>query len=198
MSWRRLVLFPLGVIPQSAPVYAKPLFTELETRQHVREYADCVVSRHSAQVKTVFALDWRNRDILRHGSSLISDDCAGTIAGVMGIQMKFAMDTYRYALADALVRREFMNLSPNAVGLAVVADEFPTPPDTAKLPANKRRADETRRAYAAKFLEVYGECIVKRAPAESLALLSTMDGKPEGNCSFRDASPHFGGMPPCE
>jgi hypothetical protein len=191
-----LVLVPVAAIAFSQAWAANP-YTELspkETRQIAYDYAQCVIGRHFASASAALLSDTDNNAMMKAHRDLIDGDClARAMHG--GAQMKFPGDLYRYALADALITREFAAapvIDPsNAPPLQRRSP--PDPPGSLRANASKgakakyqdamKNFDE---AQSFRVLGEYGECVVRTNPAAAKALLLTHVETP-GEASAFDA-----------
>jgi hypothetical protein len=178
-----LILAAVAAIACSQRSAADP-YSELsakDTRRVAYDYAQCVVGRHFASASAALLSDTDNSTMMKGHDDLIDGQClVRTVHG--GAQMKFPGDLYRYALADALVAREF--------AAAPAIDPSNTPPlqrrsawaTPAPLPANASKRERAKYQDALKDFEeaqsfrvfgLFGECVVRNNPAAAKALLST-------------------------
>jgi hypothetical protein len=159
--------------------------SETETRRVAYQYATCAVNRHlGAASKAVL----RNVDslILRtHFSALIDPVCLDRG------RLVFPGEFYIYALADALVARE-LKVAPV--------------PDLSNVPPLERRSIPTFTDLKRKFgydaalqatydadvfgaLDEFGECVVRKSPADAKALLMTEPGSAAEPADFDALQP---------
>lgn len=168
-------------------------YSARQTRALMHDYARCVVGRQARKASQAMIANVGNGEILRGAyRTLIVPDCLKGEAHFR-VSMSFKGDLYRYALADALVNRE-LAASP-APDLAAVpplshpqAGTEPRPTDARgrRLSARKYQAAtaqfEEQSTFA--FLSRYGECVVRRAPAEARALVLAAPDSAEETARF--------------
>jgi hypothetical protein len=167
-------------------------YSTKETRAIMHAYARCVVKRQPRKASEAILADLSQEEILHHYGSLIIGDCLAN-AGGEGTQMSFKGDLYTYALADALVARELADVPPPALdGVPVLvhrepgAEPRPTDARGKRLRAGQysKALDNYRRSVVFAFLSKYGECIVRFAPPEAKALLTTAPDSVEETAAF--------------
>jgi hypothetical protein len=171
-----------------------------ETRVIAYDYAKCVVGRHAAAASAALLADIDNATILKSHHDLIDGDCLVQIVHT-GAQMKFPGDLYRYALADALIAREYPAapvIDPSNVP-PLERRALPDPP--APLPPNaskkaKAKYDDAMKGYeeaqSFRALGVYGECVVRTNPAAARALLLARPETAEEASRFDALQPALG------
>ena len=179
---RASFLAPAVALLMAVPSAAAPSdsdYSTKETRALMHAYARCVVRRHPAKAAEAIATNADNAAILRHYRALIDDECL-TRQVTANLQMRFTGDLYRYALADALVNREFaaQDLSDlSAVPRLDHRDPGEPPPPAGRGKKGERKYREAREAYelAASYalLSRYGECVVRLDPSGAKAVLLT-------------------------
>ena len=161
-------------------------FSAIEVRKIFHDYAACVVNGHHKLASEAILADADNSQILSKYSALIDEGCMGRTGGA--VQAKFAGDSYRYALADALVSAEFKNGGPTDF-----ADRLPLahliPPTQAELDTVLAKTKSHRKQTALKEgfakqkvvvnLSRYGECIVRQNPVAARYWLLTRPDVPE-------------------
>jgi hypothetical protein len=163
-----------------------------ETRRIAYDYAKCVVGRHPAAASEALLSNVDNGTITKRYGALIDGECLvrNTHASA---KMKFTGDLYRYALADALVSREFasgpvpdFSAVPPLVHRPVPDDPSPLGPRSSK--ADKRRYEDAvkqlEEAKAFRALSEFGECVVRSSPGASRALLLTQPETPPEAAGF--------------
>ncbi|HEY5722470.1 MAG TPA: hypothetical protein VIT45_09115 [Allosphingosinicella sp.] len=174
-------------------------FSTKETRALMHGYAKCVVARRFAKASEALLRNVGNSTLMRDYPSLVDGDCLADqkrIANDMrigSVRMSFGGDLYRYALADALFSRELASVpAPDFSGVAKLQHwRVGAQPQrvTAKgKTLSQRKYDEAMRDYnqvvALTYLSHYGECIVRKAPSQSRALLLTVPDSTEEAASF--------------
>lgn len=172
-----------------------------ETREVQAKFGECVIKKsRSAARKMVLdpnleGSDYR-RAFQRVGDGMCLLEAAKTYDG---IQMKFPMDTMRYALADALVRGEFSTGPlPSIKDAAPLAqptfDESKFQPEPGKT-LKKDELEELEKSRAKRiglvFLAAYGECVVRANPSKSHALLMAKPTSPEETAALKALTPEF-------
>ena len=195
-----LLLIGAGLSTQ--PLLAQPQsdLQATETRRLLHSYGACVVKRQEARAAQAIVANITNSELIRRYGSLIDGTCLPPRKGSM-LQVRFQGDQYRYALADALVRKQF------AATPAPVLDTVPrlqhrdpgTPP--ARVNAKGKRLKERQyqsalrdfeaeQAYS--YLSRYGECVVRVNPAAARDLLLSEPGTAQENQRFAALRIPFG------
>ena len=196
---RRLLLGAVlaACLPAPAAAQSNSDFSTKETRELTHDYARCVVASRAAKASEVILANLDNSAILRDYSSLIVRECLAREV-MLPVRMRFGGDLYRYALADALVAREFADQPvPDLSAVPRLTHRDPGPAPSATLPNGKRvkkRDYETARhrhaaATAYAWLSRYGECVVRVDAASSLALLVTKPDSPAETAAFAALKP---------
>lgn len=163
-----------------------------ETRAVMHDYAECVVRRQPAKASAAISANLDNATILRRYPMLMSPECLGDAAGD-GSSMRFGGDLYKYALADALVKRELAGWTmPDLAGVPRLVHrdpgEAPTRLKANGKPRGKREYEtalalyEQDAAYA--YLSRYGECAVRGDPGGAKALLLSSPDTPRETLAF--------------
>ena len=167
-----------------------------EVRVVVRDYAVCTVSKHYKVAKNVIISNNYNHDIIKKNPELMDGSCA-LAAGSM--ELRFPNDFFRYALAEALIQRDFsktgpMNFNdrlpltqPEIVKVKPVATDSRSniQPDLAsvshaKLAIQKTLADSSVSvSYGDAILSRYGECVVRQDAVNARLWILTYPDKPE-------------------
>jgi hypothetical protein len=189
-----VALAAIAAAPAGAQRQQKSDVSPKETRLMMHDYAKCVVARQRPKASEALLANVDNATLLRRYPSLIVGQC---LKGprFATTRMSFAGDLYRYALADALVNREFaLAPAPNFAEIApLVHREAEPKPDPAKLRGVDYDAALTRHGEsgAFRFLSVYGECIVRADSANSKALLTTQPESVGEAARFTALQPAF-------
>ena len=164
-----------------------------ETRKLMYDYAACVVAKRPAQASAAILGDVDNATIIKRFPALIDSGCLGR--EVIGrSKMRFTGDLYRYALADALVARDYAKAP--APALAAVAPlthrSAGDPPAALGATATKTQRARYDRALASyneratfRFLATYGECVVRADAPGAKALLDVRPDSPGDAERFR-------------
>jgi len=174
-------------------------FSTKEVRAITYGYAKCIVGRHAAKASQALLENVANSVLLRRYPMLIDGQClVDQLAG--GGTMKFTGDLYRYALADALVKRELavepvpvLDGLPRLDARSLPEKPQPLAPDAKKSARRKYDAalKSFDRAAAYHFLGGYGECVVRIDPAGAKSLLLTKPDSAEESASFSSLRPAF-------
>ena len=148
------------------------LASDAVSRRVLAEFTRCVVRRkHDVAASAVLdpAMEYRED----RQSGLYISDCMPP-----GSRMRAQTVQVRYGLAEALTLSESRNLSIDFAGVAPLQHrafiDRPMPKEVAADPKRVARWNNfaaQARAYAA--LSPFGECVVRAAPAQSLAVLRT-------------------------
>jgi hypothetical protein len=182
----------ISVAAKSAPVSPTPLSTE-ETRKAAYQYGICVVQRRASGASKA-VLSNVDTETLNVRYRALFDVCRidGTIV--------FPGDFYVYTLADALVALEL-----TALPVPDLSQVPPLPgrstPTFAKL---KRKygydaaLQATRDADVYGALNAYGECVVRKSPANAKALLMAKPESAEELSRFEALSPALSACAPAE
>ena len=175
-------IMALGLILAVPSVgFADPLrekdFSLKETRALVSIYANCVVQYEPRLAWKVVRENPNGETIKKRYSNIYQLGCNHK-SKVQVAYMRFSGDTFYYALAEALFRRD-LSETPLA-GLAAVpalthrkARAF----DLSRIAESGDDATDVLKSrndqLAAEFLSPYGECIVRAAPEPARKLLQT-------------------------
>jgi hypothetical protein len=157
------------------------------------EFAKCIVRRkHDAAARVVLDPE-ANLGKEREDGLFISDCMPG------GTRLRARGTQIRYGLAEALALADAGKLSLDFAGVApLVHRPFVDQPMPADVAADPRRLAGWN-AYAAEHVAYaavapFGECVVRAAPAQSLAVLRTKVETPEENAALNALGPVLG---PC-
>ena len=150
------------------------------TRMMVHEYGGCLLKKQHKRASAAILANVDNGQLMERYPALIDGKCIPTPIGLT-TRVRFNGDQFRYALADALVRREFATQpAPNLEAVAPLGHQAPSPP--LKVNAKGKQLSEReyqqalegfRRSEAFSYLSRYGECVVRIDPVTSRALLLT-------------------------
>lgn len=166
----------------SSPASAADKKNETAVRALSADYAECVLGY---QNRVALAREFLVKDLpsesLPKGkfSRLINGECLVKVAKPEnGIQMTFPGELYRYALAGALMRKDFGQTSFTDFSKVPPLQHRPFPVlDETAVPKKKKKADEFREEYRLAWLDGfmarYAECVVRRIPQESRDLLAS-------------------------
>jgi hypothetical protein len=173
-----------------------------ETREVQAKFGECVIKKHYAAAQH-FVLspnldksEWR-KDVARIADGIC---LAAVTASIGNVEMKFPVDTMRYALAEALVRKEFPAGASSSVTNAAPLEapkldesEYVLEPGKKPRKGEVEKLKEGREKQVALiFLAGFGECVVRSEPAHSHALLMTGPTSAEEIAAFKSLMPKFG------
>ena len=171
---------------------------DIANRKIMHDYARCVVRSHHKSASDMIISDVDNATIQRRYGDLIDDLCMAATGG--SIAMSFGGDTYRYALADALVNFDFAAQGPtdfaDRLPLAHVAmpDEAELATDLQKV-RDRHKRDELQTGYdnakSIALLSRYGECVVRQNPTDARLWLLTPPDTPEESSRINALRPAF-------
>lgn len=196
----RVPVYRLGLvlICVAGPSFAAPKtdYSLNETRRLMDSYAKCVVQRRSALASEALLRNVDNSTILKDYRALIDGDCLTKQTRMAG-KMTFAGDLYRYALADALVAREFGTAGPTDFSTVPKLDqrEIPEPPLplTNSSRAEKRRYErelqEYNEARGFRVLAAIGECAVRLNPVGARQLVLSRPTSADEDRLFESMKP---------
>jgi hypothetical protein len=189
-------------VAAAVPGVAQKRNTDLpaaEVRTILHQYGQCVVKREPALAAEAII---RNVDeeLARKYGSLIIGACLPQRPGTSAVA-RLTGDQYRYALADALVRRELATVPvPNLDSVPMLGHRDPgTAPSrvsaTGKRLSERKFEEASRRhrqASADSYLSRYGECVVRVDPAAARGLLLTDPETAEERARFAAMQTAFG------
>jgi hypothetical protein len=145
-----------------------------------------------------------NETLLKKYSQLIIGQCLVQETHASS-KMSFKGDLYRYALADALFRREFAAQPVADLAAAPAIAQREPGPEPQPVDGKGRKLSKQRYRAAVKdhemqvafaFLSRYGECVVRHAPADSKALLMAKPDSAEEWARFTALQPVFSACMP--
>jgi hypothetical protein len=197
-----LVAAAAAAVTLSGASTAEPFsdYSVKETRRIAYDFAKCVVGRHAAAASEALLRNVDNRTLMKDYGVLIDGDCL-TRTTHASAKMSFTGDLYRYALADALVAREFAAAPALDLSKVPPIERGAPPVQPAPLPANASKKDKAAYEKALKsfndaqsfrILSEFGECVVRTNPAGSKALLLTEPESAAENGSFGALGQAFG------
>ena len=162
-------------------------------------YGQCVVKKqYNAARQFVITPDLEDAEWRRLAGKVADSDCLTAAAASAGeVEMKFPNDTMRYALADALVRRDYpaattVNLKNAAALVQPDFDEtkfLPKPGHKAKQRELDQLAENRSKRIALVYLAQFGECVVRENAATSHALLMADPDSPGESAAFASLKP---------
>jgi hypothetical protein len=177
-------------------------FTQAQVRDIQDQFGRCVVAR-KAQIASRYVLDaYDAEEGARIINKLADGDCLVAAIGRRGgvVRMKFPGGMLKYAIADALVRTE-LTAGPIS-GLSQVAplahptfdpSAFLPPAGKTLKPAKLQELEQAKsREQGSIYMSHYGECVVRRDPANSHALLMADPDSAQENAAFGRLRQAFG------
>ncbi len=170
-----------------------------EVREVAARYGECIIKkRRAAAQQFVLKPDMDEREYRGYAQRVTDVYCLFAAAKPeSSIEMKFPGDTMRYALADALVKREFQGAPlPSIKDAAPLAQlriddaVYGPPPGKELTKAQLEELAEKRTkwqvvAYAAGL----GECVVRAEPNKSYELLMARLNSAEEGAAFQALGP---------
>ncbi len=174
-------------------------FSTKETRAITHAYAQCVVGRQPKKASEALLQGVDNATLAKRYPQLIIGDCLVRQTHWFS-EMRFGGDLYRYALADALVSREFAQQpAPNLADVPRLPHHDVGPPPSDRDEKGKRLAKrkyeeavkDYTQAAAYSFLSRYGECVVRSDPSGAKTLLGTTPDSPEETGRFNALRPQL-------
>lgn len=172
---------------------------QAKVRKITFAYATCVVRKHHDKASEAILATADNDTIISKFAQIIDADCLGAAAG-SGVDMRFPADSYRFALADALVNADFASRGdvsfadrlPLAQPLLVSRDEAAQRLAKAKGDRNRKEVQEgIDKGNALALLARYGECVVRRDPVKTRYWLLTQPNAPEEDSRIKVLLPAF-------
>jgi hypothetical protein len=194
-----LVLTALLAVPASD--IRDDIWDSKETREIQAKFAECAVEKNPASARRM-VLDANLSDPAwtRTFERVADRHClAGKIEGHDWVRLTFPLDTMRYLLADALVRREFHSGLPSSIANAAPLEQptfgqarfqFHGGKNLKVSQSDQLRASQEIRAGLV-FITQFGECLARAHPAKSHALLMTQPASVEERAVFQQLVPEF-------
>jgi hypothetical protein len=171
-----------------------------ETRRLVHNYGECIVSRQHKRASQAILDNVSNSELIRRYPRLIDGHCLPRQRGSV-LKARFQGDQYRYALADALVRREFSTaLAPDFEsvprlyhrGAGLAPSRTGPNGEPLKEAEYRKLVEDFERDQAFTYVSRFGECVVRTNPAGSRALLLTDPDTPDETARFAALQIAFG------
>lgn len=203
MRFARLIAWVVILSYAAWPVTAAPQqsdYSVKDTRRLMAEYAKCVVDRHPKQAAEALLRNVDNGTILKQYRMLIDGECLVRSTHASA-KMSFSGDLYRYALADALVAREFAGASVGDLSTVPPLDnldlpDVPRPPPASASKAEIQRFEKAQKSYedakAFRLFNAFGECVVRMDPSSAHALLVTTPESADEAAHFSLLQPALG------
>jgi hypothetical protein len=193
MTFLRFLAPTLLGLAASGAAGAEPEYSTKETRAVVYAYAACVVAQAPLKASAALLADIDNGTMLRRYPQIVNHGCLGKQSHADELTARFSGDQYRYALADALVRREFAKAGPTDFGsVPRLTHREPGPrPEPVKPNGKKLRQSDYEAALkyydnsvAGHYLSKYGECVVRMDAGGARSLLLAVPDTPAEAAAF--------------
>lgn len=185
-----LVAEPLGSAPETD-------LSSKETRAVVHAYATCVVKRQPRQAAEAIQRNIDNGAMMRQYPKLFDGGClTGKPTEVM--KARFVGDLYRYAIADALVRRDLATFAQNDFSTLPPLNHREPGEPPARIDGKGKKLTEKayqdalasyEKSRGFSYLSKYGECAVRLNPAGAQALLLTTPDTADEAARFKALFP---------
>ena len=172
----------------------EPVWDSKASQRELHEYAECAVKRHPKEASEII-LDGSGTAMDKYRAKVFDPACLSPT--MMGLKIPPA--EARFAIANALVRRNLQNYNPRNVLLAAplpVSYYIPKyAASTKKLSSKELREREARiqRAEAVLALLAYGECVVRANPTVTHSLLFSKLQSPDESFAFDALMPALSG-----
>lgn len=170
---------------------------QVRVRKITFDYAACVVRKHHAAASETILATASNRDILGRFPQIIDPDCLGSAAG-LGVDMRFPADTYKYALADALVNVDLVTANiisfDDRLALAQPVSAQSYAPLLARTKSDSKRKAlqyDYEKQNALAWISRYGECVARQDPVNARYWLLTRPDTPEEASRIKAMQPAF-------
>lgn len=183
-----------------APAFAdNPAKDGVQTRKAAAAYAACVVHSHHDKASEAILSVSDNHEIMNRFSAIVDSSCVSAAGPTTG-GFRFPNDSYRGALANALVNADFATH-----GFASFVDRLPLA-HPGEMPAKKQDemlagiTNAKKRAQFQKdmdkqnaliWLSIFGECVVRRDPEDARFWLLTKSDTPEEMSRIKALSSSF-------
>jgi hypothetical protein len=174
-----------------------------KTRKIQADFGQCVIKKHLAPAQHFVLTPNMEKSEWRKDVSAIADGyCLGVVAAAAGdVEMKFPVDTMRYALADALARKEFSAGAAASIKDAAPLEQPKLKEEDYQLEPGKRPRkgeleqlrENRQKQQSLIYLAGFGECVVRADPANSYALVMSDAETPQEDAAFKGLMPAYGG-----
>ncbi len=171
--------------------------TTSQSREVMRDFAECMVRSYNRDARTLVAID--DTAILTPAQTqLFRSECLRRTGASM---LKGSHSLYRFALAEALLHRDYRKAPPPNPALAAPIDH-PIFAANAAQPATYKPTGATAwpdfrdRARAYSVVSAFGDCVVRAGPAKAWALLQTKVSSPAEKAALAGLAPEMGSCVP--
>ena len=174
-------------VPMGLPDNARNIPAR-QVRALIADHGDCIVKREATRASAAILAGLGSNELLDRYPQLLQESCLNNRLGER-VEVRFSGDQYRFAIADALVRKELASVPPPVLDdVPPLAHASPgEPPRTDSKgrplegPALEKAMWDHGADRASNYMWRYGECVVRVDPAAAKALLMTDPGSaPEG------------------
>ena len=184
----RRVLLGLCAAAIALPAHAAEPPSAGQIRKFLADYGQCVAKREPELAKKAIVSGANFHRESPEGKRLMQRECmdedilANASSGFQGrLRMRMDDDTYRGVIAEALVLKGNAALTPDGLkAVPILTYDEPRPlrltyPDGKPVPEEKlaRQRAAIARKTEAMLMGKLGECVVRNAPTQSRAVLST-------------------------
>jgi hypothetical protein len=183
-------------VPQKAE-----MGTNAQTRDVMRQFAECLVKRQPT-VASRFILDRSTLRISRPYEGLLDGNCLvdATDPFYDTVGLRMAEDSMRFAIAEALLRREIGNIDPatlvsaEALSMPILQEKDYQPEKDRTYSRDELAEFDSARQRERLILVEYrfGECVVRANPQGSRAYLQTADGSDTEGAALQALMPTLG------
>jgi hypothetical protein len=160
--------------------------SDADLRRSATIYGVCVIEGSPAQAEAYILDDMSQIQGLRKGvvQKMMDPACVNRAAEAGGISIRFPGDSYRYALAEGLIKRHRIRIDWARLREVPPLSHHSLEADYDAEVLKGMSAEEAKRSLAIaagyRMLSIYGECVVRADPANSLALAeSTVESSNE-------------------
>jgi hypothetical protein len=178
----------------AATAYAEAM-SENKAREIGQTYGNCVISQRSRTARFYVLNDVPDTQAMRWRKGIVVSSCLNVRSPGRWERAQFPADHHRYVLAQALFKRDLVELpAPTLIDIPSLSHRpMPDPLDPARLPTDPIKAEEAKAAFATKSVahlaDMLAECSVRRDPAAAKALLVAPIGTPEEDSAFKALAP---------
>lgn len=188
-------MISLLLLAAAAPI---PVTTS-QSRAVMRDYAECMARSYNRDARELVSID-DTAVITPAQIKMFRSDCLARTGASM---LKGSHSLYRFALAEALLRRDYRKAGPPNPALAAPIDH-PIFAANASPPANwdrwpdaaARWPDYRDRARAYSVVSAFGDCVVRAGPAKTWALLQTKVASAEEKAALAALAPEMSSCVP--
>jgi hypothetical protein len=168
-------------------------------RAVMRDFAECMARNHSREAKELVGID--------HSAILSRDQMklfkSGCLSGTAAASLRGGHALYRFALAEALLHREYRKKLPSDPSLAapithpILAANAPMAANWVAWGGLAERWPAFRdKARAFSVVSAFGDCVVRAAPGKAWMLLTTDISSPDEKAAIARLQPAMGSCVP--